>query len=77
MLYTLAVISYQRYPWVDSIWMGVSMFAVLALSLHLVVKKFRSGGDERIHHRSPLGYPHWLMRFLRDDDEETGKSPHV
>ena len=57
--------------------MGVSMFAVLALSLHLVVKKFRSGGDERIHHRSPLGYPHWLMRFLRDDDEETGKSPHV
>lgn len=75
-LYTLAVALYQRYPWVDSIWVGVSVFAVLALSVHLVVKKIRGGGDERIHPRSPLGYPHWLIRFLRDDDEETSKSLH-
>jgi hypothetical protein len=56
--------------------MGVSVLAVLALSVHLVVKKIRAGGDERIHPRSPLGYPDWLMRSLRDDDEETSKSLH-
>ena len=76
-LFALAVFFYRRYPWVDTIWMGLSAFGVLALSVHLVIKKFRSGGDERIHPRSPLGYPHWLIRFLRDDDEETGKSSHV
>jgi hypothetical protein len=75
-LYTVAVVLYQRYLWVDTLWLGLSMFAVLALSVHLVVKKFRSGGDERIHARSPLGYPHWLMHFLRDDEEETKENPH-
>lgn len=73
-LYAIAVIFYRRYPWVDILWTGVSMFAVLALSVYLVVKKYRSGGDERIHARSPLGYPHWLMHFLRDDDEKTEKN---
>ena len=67
-LYTLAVVFYQRYPWVDFVWMSVSAVAVLALSVHLVNKKIRHGGDERIHPRSPLGYPRWLNHFLRDDD---------
>jgi hypothetical protein len=67
-LYILAAIFYQRYPWVDSVWTGLSLLAVLALSVYLVVKKVRSGGDEKIHPRSPLGYPHWLMHFLRDDE---------
>jgi hypothetical protein len=49
--------------------MSVSVLAVLALSVHLVNKKIRHGGDERIHPRSPLGYPHCLNHFLRDDDE--------
>lgn len=61
--YTALILLYQHYPWVDTIWMGLSLFAVLALSVHLVVKKYRRGGDERIHPRSPLGYPHWLMHF--------------
>ena len=66
----------QRYPWADTIWTGVSVFAALGLSVHLIVKKLRSGGDERIHARSSLGYPHWLMHFLRDDDEETKENAH-
>jgi hypothetical protein len=49
--------------------MSVSVLAVLALSVHLANKKIRHGGDERIHPRSPLGYPHCLNHFLRDDDE--------
>ena len=64
--YALAVIICQRYRWVGAIWMILSAFGVPALSVHLVVKKYRSDGDERIHARSPLGYLQWLIHFLWD-----------
>jgi hypothetical protein len=74
--FTALVLFYQRYPWVDTIWMGLSVFGALALSIHLLVKKSRNGGDERIHPRSPLGYPNWLMHFLRHDDEQPKEISH-
>jgi hypothetical protein len=76
-LSALAVVLYPRYPWVDTIWMGLLVFAVVALSVHLVVKEIRAGGDERINARSRLGYPYWLGRFLRDDDEVTSKASAI
>lgn len=72
-LYTVSVAFYKDYPWVDTIWMAVSVLGVLSLSMHLLVKEFGSGGDARIHGRSRLGYPKWLIHFLRDDGEKTRK----
>ena len=57
----------RRYPWLDTIWYGALVLALLVLSGYSLIHHFR-------HRRETdsISYPvvpHWLRRFFFDEHE--------